>query len=448
MRKYLFSTLPSNDLGLLTRSLPIARALAQGGDHVAFISPGKAPSRLIADAGFTNLRPRWATYSILSGNMALGNLCRLLTSGHIRQDLRTLRSYVRHVRNRGTAEVWNVDHFMYLMGMDDETYIREAVDTLVRMIEDYAPDAVVDFWNPCMCMAARITGVPLISVIQADMHPQSDGFIWWKQPSYDLPTPVPAVNTVLGGYGLPSVDKVAELLVGDLTMVVGTPETDPLPRTADVTYIGPILWEKQDEKLPEWIDEMGRPLIWLYAGNLRYMPGEESPFDSMAIVDACIEALADTDYQVVLSTGHQTLPRDILPLPANFRHVDFVPGLAMAARSDLMIHHGGYGSCQTGLYTGTPALIIPTFSERESNARRVAALGAGALVLPVADETGRTKRIDPAKIQETVEHIMTNKFYKENAISIGRRMQRYGGAEKAARSIASFVSAPGNRDAS
>jgi len=48
----------------------------------------------------------------------------------------------------------------------------------------------------------------------------------------------------------------------------------------------------------------------------------------------------------------------------------------MAERSDLLIHHGGYGSCQTGLVTGTPAVIIPTYAERESNARRIAALGA------------------------------------------------------------------------
>jgi len=46
-------------------------------------------------------------------------------------------------------------------------------------------------------------------------------------------------------------------------------------------------------------------------------------------------------------------------LPPNFYYASYVPGLAMAERSDLLIHHGGYGSCQTGLYAGTPAVIIP-----------------------------------------------------------------------------------------
>jgi hypothetical protein len=45
---------------------------------------------------------------------------------------------------------------------------------------------------------------------------------------------------------------------------------------------------------------------------------------------------------------------------------------------------------QTWRYTGTPALIIPTYSGRESNARRVTAQGAGDFVLLSSDVTGKT----------------------------------------------------------
>ncbi|MBN1218172.1 MAG: hypothetical protein JXM69_04530 [Anaerolineae bacterium] len=54
MKKLLFTTLPSNDLGLLTRSLPIATELAQRGYEIIYCSPAKAPSKLIAEAGFDN----------------------------------------------------------------------------------------------------------------------------------------------------------------------------------------------------------------------------------------------------------------------------------------------------------------------------------------------------------------------------------------------------------
>ena len=63
MTKFLFTTLPTNDLGLLTRSLPIARELATHEHIVFFCSPAKAPSRLIAEAGFENLLPRHPIYS-------------------------------------------------------------------------------------------------------------------------------------------------------------------------------------------------------------------------------------------------------------------------------------------------------------------------------------------------------------------------------------------------
>jgi UDP:flavonoid glycosyltransferase YjiC (YdhE family) len=70
--------------------------------------------------------------------------------------------------------------------------------------------------------------------------------------------------------------------------------------------------------------------------------------------------------QVVLTTGHQPLPNEVGALPSNFRHAPYVPGLAMARRSDLMVHHGGHGSLVTGLSAGTPAVIVPTYSERET----------------------------------------------------------------------------------
>ena len=57
MSKFLFTTLPSNDLGLLTRSLPIANELKKFDHEIFFSSPAKAPDKLIKDAGFDEVRP-------------------------------------------------------------------------------------------------------------------------------------------------------------------------------------------------------------------------------------------------------------------------------------------------------------------------------------------------------------------------------------------------------
>ena len=268
----------------------------------------------------------------------------------------------------------------------------------------------------------------------------SKGFIWWKEPPSDLPTPVPVVNKVLAEYDLRPISQTEDLFVGDLTLVLGMPETDPLPETADVIYIGPILWQKPEAKLPGWADTLSteKPVIWVYSGNPRYVPGVRTPVDSAVVLQACIAALADEDVQVILTTGHHPLPKGVFPLPDNFHHEPFVPGLAMAERSDLLIHHGGYGSCQTGLYTGTPAVIIPTYSERESNARRIAAVGAGEFVVPVEGRWGK-KRVSTEELRAKVRQVLSDPSYSANARLMRERLRAFGGASEAARLIGDFA---------
>ena len=434
LKRFLFTVLPSNDLGLLTRSLPIARELRLRGHEVTFCHPAKTPQAAIADAGFENLLPDDPIYFLLHDS-PLG----LLRRG---RPLRTLKAFTGLIRalSGGTAEIWNVDEFNARVLINADI-TRANVAAIVGIIESSRADAVVDFWNPCACIAARLLKKPLITVIQADQHPQSRGFIWWKNHPSNLATAGPLVNEVLAQYGLPTVRSSGDLFLGDLTMVLGTPELDPLPDTADVTYIGPVLWEKAEAKVPEWIAGLktGKPVVWVYPGKLRYVANSRTQFDSEVVLQASIKALEKEDVQVVLSGGHHELPRSFLPLPANFRFEPFVPGLAMAARSDLMIHHGGYGSCQTGLYTGTPAVVVPTYSERESNARRVAAQGAGEFVLPSSDASGKRKKVDAGELSAKVRKVLSTPSYKANAERMSARLREYGGAPEAARRIENVV---------
>ena len=444
MTTYLFTTLPSNDLGLLTRSLPIAAELAARGHKVIFCSPGHAPSVLIAGAGFDNLMPKHPLFYLLATDLSVRGLLQAVKAGS--EDLGLLPFFGQLARAIPTklvpvtSEVWNMDQLAAQGGMASANSILAGAEAMIGLIGDSGADAVVDFCNPFACIAARATQTPLIQVFQADMHPASKGFIWWRDPPANLPTAVPAMNKVLAGYGLPSIHKVDELLVGDLTLLVGLPETDPLPETADVTYVGPVLWQKPGSRLPDWVDDLSedQPVIWAYSGNPRYASVISSPVDSAVVLEACIAALGDRDAQVVLTTGHHPLPKDLLPLPDNFHYESFVPGLAMAERSDLLIHHGGYGSCQTGLYTGTPAVIIPTYSERESNARRVAGVGAGELVLPAGSGWGK-KHVDVDELRAKIETVLSDPSYTANARRMGERLRAYGGAPEAARLIADFT---------
>jgi len=408
MKKLLFTTLPSNDLGLLARTVPVARELARKGHEVAFCNPAPAPRAVVDEAGLANLPPRlgpWPTTFAPS-----------------------------------TTEVWNVGHFSALIGYLDENSVRGGCEAMMGLMTDYGADVIVDSWNLTACLAARALRKPLVSIIQADMHPDNRGFIWWKEPPADIPTPVPALNRVLSDHGLPAIRKTEELHVGDLTLVAGTPETDPVPAKANVIHVGPILWQRPDAELPDWVDALGkeRPLVWVYTGNPTY--GPVAPWaDSIVVLHSCAEALAGEDVEVVLTTGHHPLSEDeVAALPPNFRYEPWLPGMAMAEKSDLLIHHGGHGSCMTGLCAGTPAVVIPTYSERESNARRLAAMGAGDIVLLTEAGPGE-KQVSVGELRAKVRQVLSDPSFRLNAGRIAESIRTYGGASEAARLIDSFA---------
>src|SRR5262249_597233 len=249
MTRYLFTTLPTNDLGLLTRSLPIARELSAAGHKVVFCSPAKAPRRLIADAGFDNLVPRHPIYELIDVDKTLGAIVRFLISRRSDELDGTLLQFLKKavpalpIRYPAKSEdIWDMDHAGAMMGMLNEGFVRANCEAFRELIESCGADVVVDFWNPFAVLSARAVRKPVVTVIQADAHPDSQGFIWWQSRPPNLPTPVPVMNRVLADYGLAPITKLADLSVGDLTLVVGTPETDPLPERADAQYIGAILW--------------------------------------------------------------------------------------------------------------------------------------------------------------------------------------------------------------
>jgi UDP-N-acetylglucosamine--N-acetylmuramyl-(pentapeptide) pyrophosphoryl-undecaprenol N-acetylglucosamine transferase len=152
------------------------------------------------------------------------------------------------------------------------------------------------------------------------------------------------------------------------------------------------------------------------------------------VIRAAITALGDSPVQVVLTTGYQELPQEVGAVPSNFHHAAYLPGHAMAERCDLMVHHGGHSSVMTGLSAGTPAVIIPTITERESNARRVVALGAGEIVLPMDGADGE-KHIDVDEFSTKVQRVLNEPGYRQSCRRIAESMRQFGGAQEAANRI-------------
>jgi len=407
MSRFLFTMLPANDLGLPTRLVPIARALADRGHEVAVFNPSPAPAALIAEAGLRNLP--LPTHSLPAPPFDLAQASR----------------------------AWDVEEFFASL-FSDVDFVRANTAMHVELMQDYKPDVVVDSFGPFGCLAARILNIPVASVLQGNFHPESRGFLWWKgERPADLPSCAPMFNAVAAEYHLAPVARSVDLLAGNLSLIVGTPETDPVSRTARVTHIGPVLWQRGKAELPDWVSALdsGKPVVWVYAGNPRYAgPGLSTACDSIVVIRAATAALADAPVHVVLTSGFQELPEELGTLPPNFHHAAYLPGRAMAERCQLMVHHGGHSSVMQSLAAGTPSVIVPTITERESNARRLVALGAGAIVMPVEDADGE-KQIDLAEFGATVRRVLHNPEYRIGARRAAEGMNAFGGAEEAANRI-------------
>ena len=410
MARFLFTMLPANDLGLPTRLVPVARILADRGHEVAMFNPAPVPAKLIEDAGLKNLPMPPRPLPESPGDLVQA------------------------------SRAWDVEQ-MFASLFTDEEFVRAATALHVDLIREYDPAVVVDSFGPFACLAARILQVPLATVLQGNFHPESEGFLWWagECPS-DLPSAASVFNKVASEYGVAPVERCVDLLAGDLSLIVGTPETDPVSATARVTHVGPIVWQRGNAALPEWILALSRekPLVWVYSGNPRYA-GAPTPIDSIVVIRAAIAALRDAPMHLVLTTGYQQVPEEIGVLPSNFYHAAYLPGRAMAERCDLMVHHGGHSSVMNELAAGTPAVIIPTITERESNARRVAALGAGEIVMPT-DGTDGEKHIDVAEFGTKVHKVLNDPGYRRSARRVAESMLKFGGASEAADRIEGLVS--------
>jgi UDP:flavonoid glycosyltransferase YjiC (YdhE family) len=288
------------------------------------------------------------------------------------------------------------------------------------LIQQWGADAVLDSFGPTGCTAARILRVPQVQILQADFHPESR-FTWWLPPQA-TPSPVAAFNAVLEAAGLPPVDRASRLLLGEATVVVGSRSTDPVP-DPNLPYVGVLSWDDADARLPAGVPARRvRPLIFVYGGQPSYRRDDHR---RGVIVDAAVEVLGGRDLDVVIGAGNQLVPES---LPSNFMAFDYAPGQLLARRADVMIHHGGHGSSHTALAAGTPALIVATSKERESNARRVANLGAGLYLLPEGNMF-EGMHLDTELVFPAVDSLLRDSTYKESAHAVSEELRALPGAQ-------------------
>ena len=147
------------------------------------------------------------------------------------------------------------------------------------------------------------------------------------------------------------------------------------------TAIRPVPWRDPRGATPRWLAESRRPVVYLTLGTI---------FGTTATMRVVIDALADSDVEVLLALGPID-PTELGPTPEHIHLESFVDQGRILPRVDLALHHGGSGTTLGAAAYGLPQLILPVGADQQANGRAVTAAGVGQMITPdqlTADRIG------------------------------------------------------------
>ncbi len=133
----------------------------------------------------------------------------------------------------------------------------------------------------------------------------------------------------------------------------------------------------------------------------------------------CINVLASTGWQVIISMGTNTDHFD--DLPENIQVYESVDQMAVLSIADAFITHCGMNSASEGLYFGVPLVLFPQTPEQDAVAKRTEELGAGLRLKSIAEED----------ILDALSQVLNDPQYRAGAAKVSESFKACGGAAEA-----------------
>ena len=198
------------------------------------------------------------------------------------------------------------------------------------------------------------------------------------------------------------------------TIVYTSAEFQPCSETFSekFAFVGPSV-----RPATETIEKKKEKLVYISMGTVNN--------DMMPFYKSCISALADTEYQVIMSVGNVVDTEAFGKLPENISVYPTVDQIALLEQADVFVSHCGMNSVSESLYFEVPLVMLAQTSEQKGVAERVFQLGAGIKV----------DRMDGKSVLEAINKIFNNSTFKQNAKQIAEGFKNASGAKGAADKI-------------
>ncbi|HVN95559.1 MAG TPA: nucleotide disphospho-sugar-binding domain-containing protein [Syntrophorhabdaceae bacterium] len=280
----------------------------------------------------------------------------------------------------------SLDYQVVRDGLTDEKILTRRLNEYLRAVRRFDPDVIVADTSLMARPTAKKAMLPIVQVVRYATHPDTKSIIWWGDESDAMnpPDSLKLVNPWLKTMDLGAIATVGDLLRGDLYLIPGIPELEPVPEDAQTLFTGQLsIATETDEtsgSMPEFDDSL--PMVYVTIGGGAGHTGNNLFFRTI------IRAFADKPVQVIVSTGNKVDARDFSHLPANVRMFPWVPGKRAISKADLVVFHGGYATMMECVSYGKPSVVIPFQTEQEGNGRRLEQLGSSVL-LKLSRDPGR-----------------------------------------------------------
>ena len=416
-------------LSEVSRLIEIGKALRKLQQEVIFFSHGGPYESFARDAGF----------EVVSINPTMSP--------------ERAKEYMKYNRGEGSKSL-SSSFFTY---EELKAYVPAEADAL-RQVN---ADGVLIGWNLPSYLSAQLAGIPIIvqqpgpwtapffdrkmaefapaavsgSIVRLFHCLPMNSLMNWVMPRVRLW--IKPFNQLAMELGLPQYKSTLDFMAGDLTLVMDTPS---------ILGISPEELEGYSPAHPEFFH---KPPKYRYGGPCyAHLPGTvpESVRDhfntsqtklycamgvsgSPKVLRSIIDIVRGLDLRALIVTT--TILDDNNSSTEQVLFQSHLPAHLVNPMADIAITHGGAGTVQTAIHSGTPLVGIPMQQEQAGNISLVKRQGAGIMLWK--------QELTRKHLASALETLVTDSQFRENMKRLKLEQDQIDGAAKAAQEIVNFL---------
>lgn len=417
-------------LSEVSRLIEIGKALVTLEQEVVFFSHGGPYESLARDAGFdvVSIKPA------MSAERA--------------------EEYMKYNRGEGSKSL-SASFFTY---QELKVYVSEEVDAL-RQVK---ADAVLIGWNLPSYLSVQVVGIPIIvqqpgawtapffdrkmtefapalagAKVSRLLHKlPMDGLVNWLMPRMRLW--IKPFNQLAQELGLPQYKSTLDFMAGDLTLVMDTPSILGIDPVDLANYIPahPAFFHKPPvyryggpcyARLPGEVPEKVKEHFNTTQTKLYCAMGVSGSPD---VLRAVIDIVRGLELRALIVTT-TILEEGACDSSGNVLITSHVPAHLVNPMADIAVTHGGAGTVQTAIHSGTPLVGIPMHQEQAGNITLVKRQGAGMMLWK--------SELTRKHLATSLETLVMNEKYQVNMMRLKQEQDKIDGAANAANEIINFL---------